>query len=115
MHETAITSGLMKILIGQATRHGVRRIVKVTVKVGRLRAIEPRQLRACFELFAEGTLAEGAELVIDETAVRGCCNACSREFEVERFHFECPACGSNEISVLSGQELFIESFEAADD
>lgn len=113
MHETAIVEGLMRILEKQAAQHGATRIVRVTVKVGRLRAVEPQQLGACFEMFAEGTVAEGAELVVEQVAVRARCKACGVEFEVPRYRFECPGCGSGEVNVIAGQELYIESFEAA--
>lgn len=113
MHETAIVSGLMKILTEQAALHGVARIARVNLKVGRLRGVDPRQLRACFELFAEETLADGAELVVDEVGVRGRCRACGCDFDVPRYRFECPECKGRDIAVLSGQELYIDSFEVA--
>lgn len=115
MHETAIVAGLMRILEQQAGRHGVARIARVTVKVGRLRAVEAQQLRACFEMFAEDTVADGAELVVEEVPVRGRCRACGKEFEVPRYRFECPDCGGGDIEVIQGQELYIESFEPARD
>ena len=112
MHETAIVTGLIRIIETQAARHGSTRVSKVRVKVGRLRAVEPQQLSSCFEMFAEGTIAEGAELVIDVIGVRGRCRACQHEFDIPRFRFECPNCGGNDIEVTQGQELYIESFEA---
>ncbi|HEX8989943.1 MAG TPA: hydrogenase maturation nickel metallochaperone HypA [Rhodocyclaceae bacterium] len=112
MHETAIVTGLMRILEEKAAAHGVERILRVTVKVGRLRAVEPAQLVACFEMFAEGTVAEGAELVIAPVAVRARCKDCGTEFEVPKFRFDCPGCGGGEVDVIAGQELFVESFEA---
>lgn len=112
MHEMAIVEGLMRILQKQAAQHGAARIARVTVKVGRLRAVEPQQLVACFEMFAEGTVAEGAQLVVDEVAVRARCKACGVEFEVPRYRFECPGCGGGDVDVVAGQELYIESFEA---
>jgi hydrogenase nickel incorporation protein HypA/HybF len=114
MHETAIVAGLMRILTRQAAEHGIGRILRVTVKVGRLRAVEPRQLKACFEMFAEGTLADGAELVVDEIDVRGRCQDCGTEFDVPRYRFECPACGGKKIDVIQGQELYIENFQGSD-
>lgn len=113
MHETAIVAGLMRILEQQAARHGAARISRVVVKVGRLRAVEPQQLRACFEMFAEGTIADGAELVVEAIGVRGRCRGCATAFDVPRYRFVCPACGGSDIEVIQGQELFIESFEAA--
>ena len=112
MHETAIVEGLMRILEKQAVEHGVARILSVTVKVGCLRAVEPQQLVGCFEMFAEGTVAEGARLVVDGVPVWARCKACGTEFEVPRFRFECPGCGGGDVEVIQGQELYIESFEA---
>lgn len=114
MHETAIVEGLMRILEQQAARHRAGRILVVRVKVGRLRAVEPAQLSACFDMFAEGTVAEGAKLAIEEVPVRAACRACGTEFEVPRYRFECPGCGGGDVEVVQGQELYIESFDAAD-
>lgn len=111
MHETAIVTGLMRIIETQAARHGSTCVSKVRLKVGRLRAVEPQQLSSCFEMFAEGTVAEGAELVIDVVEVRGRCRACRHEFDIPRFRFECPTCGGNDIEVTQGQELYIESLD----
>jgi len=113
MHEATIVAGLMRILETQAQAHGVERIGRVTLKIGRLRAVEPEQLRLCFEMFAEDTLADGAQLVIDPVAVRAHCKNCQTDFEVERYRFDCPQCGSGEVEVTGGQELYIESFEPA--
>lgn len=113
MHEAAIVTGLMRILESQARQHGVTRIARVTLRIGRLRAVEPEQLRLCFEAFAEETLAEGAQLLIEQVPVRARCRRCETEFEVERYRFDCPHCGSGDVAVTGGQELFIESFEPA--
>ena len=113
MHETAIVGGLMRILEQKAARNGVAHISSVLLKVGRLRAVEPQQLSACFEMFAEGTVADGAVLVIDVIGVRGRCRACATEFDVPHYRFECPACAGSDIEVIQGQELYIESFEAS--
>jgi hydrogenase nickel incorporation protein HypA/HybF len=114
MHEASIVEGLMRILERQAAQHGVSAIRRVNLRVGRLRAVEPRQLVSCFEMFAEGTLADGAELAVEEVPVRARCRACGNEFEVPRYRFECPACGGGDVEVTRGQELYIESFEASD-
>lgn len=111
MHETAIVTELIRIIETHAARVGVSRVLRVRVKVGRLRAVEPQQLCSCFEMFAEGTVAEGAELLIDMLGVRGRCRACATEFDVAHYHFECPACAGSDIEVIQGQELYIESFE----
>ena len=112
MHETAIVTGLIRIIETKAAQHGTTQVRRVRLKVGRLRAVEPQQLISCFEMFAEGTVADGAELIVDVLGVRGRCRSCATEFEVPRFRFECPACAGNDIEVIQGQELYIESFDA---
>lgn len=112
MHEAALSQGLVNILLAEARRHRVRSISRVWLKVGRLKAVEPQALAFCFELFTEGTLAEGAELIIDHVAARARCQACGNEFEVIKFHFQCTCCQSRDVGLLAGEELYIESFDA---
>jgi hydrogenase nickel incorporation protein HypA/HybF len=111
MHEASIVSGLMALLLKQAAKHGVDRISRVTVKVGKLRSVEPRALTACFEVFAEETIAEGAELVVDTVPIRAHCDDCGAEFEISGFVFRCNHCQSSHVTLTSGEELYIESFE----
>jgi len=111
MHEAAITSGLMRLLLEQAAKHAVTRVTRVTVRIGRLKAVEPRSLAACFEMFAEGTLAEGAELVIESVPITGRCQSCGVLFEVEKYVFRCLECQGSDIAILSGEELYMDSFE----
>lgn len=115
MHETTIVMGLIRIVETHAARVGASCVTRIRLKVGRLRAVEPQQLCSCFEMFAEGTVAEGAELAIDLLGVRGRCRACATEFAVANYHFACPACAGNDIEVIQGQELYVESFEADGD
>jgi hydrogenase nickel incorporation protein HypA/HybF len=112
MHEASLSQGLMRILLDEAECHGVRSITRVWLKVGRLQAVEPRALQACFGMFAEGTLAEGAELIIEHVPVQVRCTVCLDEFQVEGFHLRCARCGSVEVQILRGKELYVESFDA---
>lgn len=111
MHEASIVHGLMGILEREAAEHGVTRIVRVKLRIGRLRAVEPQALAACFELFAEGTAAEGAELVVDHVPARGRCAGCGHDFVLEGFRALCPACGGAEVTLTGGRDLCVESFE----
>jgi len=111
MHEASITEGLVKILLAEANRYEATSIKKVTIKVGKLQSVEPQALRFCFEMFVESTIAEGAELIIEHVAIVAHCKSCLHEFEVAKFQFRCPLCACNDIELIQGEELFIESFE----
>jgi len=111
MHEASIVSGLMQILLDQAAKHGVEHVSRVTVKVGKLRSVEPRALIGCFEMFAEGTIADGAQLIVESVPIRGHCVDCGAESEITGFVFRCARCQGRKITLISGEELYIDSFE----
>ena len=111
MHETVIVEALLRILVQKASQNHIDRIVSVRLKVGRLRGLDPRQIRGCFEIFAEDSLAQGARLDIDEIPIVACCRGCGRGWEVSGYRFQCPTCRSTQADITQGRELYIDSFE----
>ncbi len=116
MHEMGVAMEI--IAIAQASIPadlGDARVARINLKVGKLAAIVPDSLRFCFEVAARDTALAGAELHIEEIPVQARCNACRHEWTIAQPAFACPACGSGEITLLSGRELDIESLELAEE
>ncbi len=67
-------------------------------------------VRFCFPLVAEGTVVEGAELVVEEPEGRASCLACGAEFVQDAPFTPCP-CGSRRFRRLTGEELLVTGFE----
>ena len=111
MHEMTVAHGLLSILQDRAKAHGIARISRVRVKVGRLRGLDARQLRLAFEALAEDSLAAGAALDVEEIVAKARCRACGAVWQAEDFRFDCPKCASADAEILGGRELFIESFD----
>jgi hydrogenase nickel incorporation protein HypA/HybF len=108
LHELAIAESVVEI----AGRHAAgRRVTKVYLKVGHLRQVVPSALAFGFELVAQGTPIEGAELEMEEIPVVGKCHGCGAESRLGRFPLQCAACGGFDLEVLQGEELFVESLE----
>ena len=108
MHELSIAGAIVDI----ATRHaGERRVALVEVKVGQLRQVVPGALEFAFALVAEGTAAEGAELRIDEIPVQVSCQRCAAESAAPEFPLMCGRCGSADVEVFAGGELYVEALE----
>ena len=112
MHEMSVAQGLLSILQDQAKAHGIARISRVRVKLGRLRGIDARQLRLAFEALAEGGLADGASLDVEEIVAKARCRACGAIWRAPNYQFECHNCTAADSEILEGRELFIESFDA---
>ncbi len=111
MHESAVAESLIRILAEEAARHGAARITRVRLQVGALAGVEPRTLSACFELFAEGTAAEGARLDFETIPVLGRCRACGAETELRRRGFACPACGADGLELSGGRGLTVAAID----
>ncbi|WP_129125267.1 hydrogenase maturation nickel metallochaperone HypA [Geomonas oryzae] len=112
MHEITLVTGLFEIIKEQVAARGIESISKVRLKVGALAAVEPMTLTACFEVVAEGTVAEGAQLEIEEVPLTGRCRGCGADFRIEKFSFICPCCGGGAVEMTGGRELYLESLEA---
>jgi hydrogenase nickel incorporation protein HypA/HybF len=112
MHELSIAQAI----VGVAERHAAgRRVEAVEVRVGALRQVVPDALSFAFELVAEGTPVEGAELRIVEVPARVACRQCGAESRVDEFPFGCARCGGLDVDVVGGEELHVESLEVVDD
>jgi hydrogenase nickel incorporation protein HypA/HybF len=108
MHELSIAESVVDI----ACRHaGERRVVLVELKVGHLRQVVPSALAFAFELVAQGTVVEGAELVLEEVPAAGLCRDCGRKTALPDFPLQCTDCGGFNIEVIEGEELRVDSLE----
>jgi hydrogenase nickel incorporation protein HypA/HybF len=111
MHEFSIVEGLMGIITETAKSHGLTRVDAVKLRIGKLRQADPQALDFAFEALAEGTVAQGAKISIEEIPVRIKCNDCSAELTADDYIFFCTACESRRVTVITGKELYIDSLE----
>ena len=72
-----------------------------TRKVG----FKPMQLYVC----GSTTVAEGAELHIEQVPVKILCHACGQQFIVEGNVYVCQNCSSTNVEILAGKEFILES------
>jgi hydrogenase nickel incorporation protein HypA/HybF len=107
MHELALTCAILDIVEDAA--HG-RRVLRVTLEIGRLSGVMTDAIRFCFDEAASGTAAESAVLDIREIDGRARCRHCGAEFATPDLYTACD-CGALEIERLQGEELVIKSIE----
>jgi hydrogenase nickel incorporation protein HypA/HybF len=108
MHELSIAQSVAAI----AERHAAgRRVHRVELRVGHLRQIVPSALEFAFELVAQGTPLEGAELAIEHVPAEGECRRCGEHTVMRGFPLACDRCGGLDLEVIAGEELEVESLE----
>ncbi|GAV25360.1 hydrogenase maturation nickel metallochaperone HypA [Carboxydothermus islandicus] len=111
MHEMAIVDSLFQIINAKVKEHQIKKVLKVKLKVGEMTVVEPMTLTACFKVYAQNTVAEGAELIIERVPLQGKCRECAHVFRVYNFNFQCPQCESRAVDIVAGRELYIENLE----
>ncbi len=111
MHELSVCLSLLSQVERIAHEYHATHIDRIIVKIGPLSGIEPDLLRNAYPLAATGTLAENAELVIGETEIRIRCSDCGTESTVVANRLLCPACSNFRTSLLSGDEMILQSVE----
>jgi hydrogenase nickel incorporation protein HypA/HybF len=116
MHEMGIAMDILRIVQESipAEMTGAK-VQRVNLKVSKFSAIVPDSLRFCFNVVAANTVAEGAELAVEEVPVVARCNDCNHAFTIEEAVFVCPKCKGGRIDMLSGRELDIVSIELSEE
>ncbi|HYH39950.1 MAG TPA: hydrogenase maturation nickel metallochaperone HypA [Azospirillum sp.] len=111
MHELSLSEGIVTLVAECAAREGIARVSRVTVDIGAASAVDPDALVFCFPITADGTVAAGAELVVNRIAVQARCAGCGTDYAPATPIAPCPACGSHARTLLRGREMRVASFE----
>ncbi len=101
----------LHLALQRANEVHAKRVHLIRLRVGRLSGVVPDSLQFAFEALSPGTLAEGAELAIEDVPARFWCAACQREFNVEDTFPECPDCHEPSAELRGGRELEIACLE----
>ncbi|MFM0225377.1 hydrogenase maturation nickel metallochaperone HypA [Paraburkholderia dipogonis] len=107
MHELSIANSVVEICAEQA--HGAR-VRRVTLEIGQLSAVMPEAIRFCFDVCAKDTAVEGAALDIVVMPGEARCLTCGATLAVDVPFGQC-ACGSENLELISGQQLKIRQME----
>jgi hydrogenase nickel incorporation protein HypA/HybF len=108
MHEMSIAISVVEAC---AERAGGARVLRVRVEIGQLVAVLPDALRFSFDVCAQGTPVEGAELEILETPGRAICEDCKRSISLAAPFGRC-TCGGV-LRIVAGEELRVKDMEIA--
>jgi len=111
MHEFSIVQSLISIIEGYVEENNATKVSRVVVKVGVLSGVEPHLLEMAFNTFKEGTVAQGAEFVIEVEKLKIRCKDCKTESEKEEINALCPSCGSLNTEIIGGEDMLLKSLE----
>lgn len=111
MHELSVCLSLLDQVERIAAEHGADRVERILLRVGPLSGVEAPLLASAYPLAAAGTIAEGADLVIETSPVRVRCDDCGAETEAAPNRLVCAGCGAWRTRLISGDEMLLASLE----
>ncbi len=111
MHELSITQSMLDLVLEQAKEAGAKEVKKINLVVGGMTGVVEECVQFYFNFLGKGTIAERAVLSFTKVPTTAQCQSCGEHFEVKEFVWVCPHCGSNNMELTAGKELFVESIE----
>jgi hydrogenase nickel incorporation protein HypA/HybF len=111
MHELAICQALINQIESIAAERNARRAVSIVIGMGPLSGVEAQLLEHAYPVASAGSVAEGAELVIEQLPVRVRCTQCDKESDAVPNKLICNHCGDWRTTLVSGDELMLMSVE----
>jgi hydrogenase nickel incorporation protein HypA/HybF len=111
MHELAVCQALIEQVERISRNNGARRVLSITLSVGALSGVEGKLLQHAFPLAAAGTVADGAELLVESVAVRVRCRTCRAETDAAPNRLLCGECAAWQVDVIAGEEMLLQRVE----
>jgi hydrogenase nickel incorporation protein HypA/HybF len=111
MHEASLAKNIIEVIAANSQLLDGRPVKSVTVRMGELIGAYKDTLVDYFNEFSKRTIAEGAELLIEECPIKAKCRKCQMEFEINNFEINCPKCQNTKFDIIGGNEFDLVNLE----
>ena len=109
MHELWLCKSILELITQQVAETQCDRVKTIVLEIGQLSAVDLDSLNFSFQIIAQGSVAQNAELLVIDVPGEAVCNACHAKVPVKQYYDDCPRCGSHSLSIIQGEELRIKS------
>lgn len=111
MHEQSIVESLLALALKNAEKAKASKILRIYLVVGELSGVLEEAVNFYFGFLSRDTIAAQASLFFMHTPAQLRCRNCNTVFSPERLDFHCPNCKEQQVEIVSGRELYIDSME----
>ena len=111
MHELAVTQSILDISISHAKEAGAKRITGINLVIGEFASIVDDSVQFYWDLIADGTIAQGAQLHFERIRGEMTCANCKYSFHPSDTDFACPNCKSQFVQITKGEEFRVDSID----
>lgn len=120
MHEFSFAYNIFKVAEATAIKYDAKKISEVYLEIGELTLIVPELLKKSFEMATTGSIAEGAELIIELTPGKIRCRECNKISTVTLSEesyltglqlFQCQHCKSKDTEIIEGKKANVKNIK----
>lgn len=116
MHELTLLFGVAEQIERVTKENGIDHVDAVVLEVGEITPIVPEFLMDGYEVISdEFDFLRGSELIIERVKGMVRCRECGEVYDVMEHKGVCPACGSFEKDILSGDDFVIKEVRVLED
>jgi hydrogenase nickel incorporation protein HypA/HybF len=111
MHELSVTENILEVVLRHAQEADARQVVNIHLVIGQLASIVDDSVQFYWDMIAKDTIAEQACLHFRRIPAEFECLDCGHRFRLGDGDWLCPHCGSAQLTIIAGEEFFIESID----
>ncbi|TFG23982.1 MAG: hydrogenase maturation nickel metallochaperone HypA [Promethearchaeota archaeon] len=120
MHEFGFAMQIFKVAEATAIKYNAKKISEVYLEIGELTLIVPELLKQSFKMATHGSIAEGAELIIEILPGKIKCRECGEISTVSLSQesyltglqlFQCQHCESKNTEIIEGKKANVKNIK----
>ena len=111
MHELSVTESILDIASTHAVKAEAKRVSDIHLVIGQLSSIVDDSVQFYWDIISKDTICDSSKLHFERKDAVFQCQDCNTEFIPGREIKPCPACGSINLKILSGEEFYLDSIE----
>jgi len=111
MHELAVTQSILDISLRHAKEAGAKQITGINLVIGEFASIVDDSVQFYWDLLADDTIAQGAQLHFERIRGEMTCTHCKHSFHPKDTDFVCPNCESQFVQITKGDEFRVDSID----
>ena len=111
MHEQSIVESLLALALENAEKEKASKILRIYPVVGEFSGVVEEAVDFYFSFLSKNTIAADASLFSSRIPAQLRCRNCDEIFAPEKLDFHCPECNEQQVEIVAGRELYIDSME----
>ena len=111
MHEQSIVESFLALVLENAEKAKAKKVLRIYLAIGELTGVIEEAVDFYFKFLRKGTIAEDASIFYTHMPAELRCRNCNTVYNPENLDFHCPKCNEQQVEIIGGRELYIESLE----